>query len=211
MIGLIIKDLFNLKKYMKQFGFSCFIFILLAVNLKSPNYFMGMGILLALMMSINAMAYDENAHWDKYALTMPILRKDLVLSKYLLLLLSGVAGSLFTMVIAFILSVFLKLPITIELLAINVSLFFVMLVFSSVILPLIFKLGIEKARLIMAAVAVIPTIVILLIAKAVEKYNIPLPTESQLTIAAFAAPVVVLVIFFLSYNISLSIVSKKEY
>ena len=211
MIGLLIKDLFNLKKYMKQFGFSCFIFILLAVYLKSPNYFMGMGILLAAMMVINAMAYDENAHWDKYALTMPILRKDLVFSKYALLVLSGVASSLVTLGASLVLSIFLKLPLTLELPLVNGTLFVVMIFFSSIILPLIFKLGTEKARLIIAAVAAIPSVLFLTIYKFTEMNNIPLPTENQLKMAAFAAPVLVLILFFISYNISLSIVSKKEY
>lgn len=211
MIGLLIKDIFNLKKYMKQLIVSVILFIVLAINLKSTLYFTAMGIMLGAMMVINAMAYDENAHWDKYALTMPILRKDLVLAKYSLLVLTGLTGSLLTMASSLVLSFFLKLPVTLELPLANASILLVMLLLFSIILPLIFKMGVEKARLIMAAVFAIPTGLILLIANWVKKYNIPLPTDEQLKIAAYAAPVVVLIILFLSYNISLIIVNKKEY
>ena len=36
------------------------------------------------MLVITSLAYDERSRWDRYALTMPVSRKEMVLSKYLL-------------------------------------------------------------------------------------------------------------------------------
>ena len=38
---------------------------------------------LAAMMPVTAFSFDEKAKWDKYALSMPVSRRDLVLSKYI--------------------------------------------------------------------------------------------------------------------------------
>ena len=44
------------------------------------------------MQVITTMSYDEYAKWDKYALTMNINRKDIVLSKYVFFIMSIIIG-----------------------------------------------------------------------------------------------------------------------
>ena len=44
------------------------------------------------MLILTSMGYDEAAGFDKYALTLPVNREDLVRTKYLLLLLLLAAG-----------------------------------------------------------------------------------------------------------------------
>ena len=47
-----------------------------------------------MMLMFTAMSYDEMANFDKYALTLPVTRADLVRTKYVLLVLLFGAGML---------------------------------------------------------------------------------------------------------------------
>lgn len=48
--------------------------------------FFNVYVLFSVMIPMSAIAYDDKAKWDRYALTMPVSRRDLVISKYLLAL-----------------------------------------------------------------------------------------------------------------------------
>ncbi len=92
MKGLILKDLLNLRKQARIILlFVGFYFVLGMIN-QSGDSFGGVVALLFAMLAVTAMAYDERAGWDKYALTMPVSRRDLVVSKYLLGVLLSLAG-----------------------------------------------------------------------------------------------------------------------
>ena len=82
MKGLIIKDILNLKNYMKQLILVLIFFIAYGIFLKNGTFVGTMITLMLSMQVITTMSYDEYAKWDKYALTMNINRKDIVLSKY---------------------------------------------------------------------------------------------------------------------------------
>ncbi len=83
MIGLIRKDFINLKKYGKQIGIMLAAFLVFGIAMKSPLYVCFMMMLYGTMTILTAMAYDEKADFDKYALCLPVSRRDLVKSKYL--------------------------------------------------------------------------------------------------------------------------------
>ena len=51
-----------------------------------------MSIIYSLMLLFTAVSYDEMAQFNKYALTLPVTRKDLVRSKYVLMLFLFLAG-----------------------------------------------------------------------------------------------------------------------
>ena len=55
-------------------------------------------ILFTIMIPMVAMSYDDKSKWDRYALTMPVSRRDMVLSKYLLAL----AFAAFALLITFL-------------------------------------------------------------------------------------------------------------
>ena len=77
MKGLIIKDILNLKNYMKQLILVLIFFIAYGIFLKNGTFVGTMITLMLSMQVITTMSYDEYAKWDKYALTMNINRKDI--------------------------------------------------------------------------------------------------------------------------------------
>lgn len=86
MTGLLLKDLMNFRRQWKIYLLIVSVWIALCIRQETADFLGGMMAMLTVMLPINAIAYDEKAHWDGYALTMPFTRRDLVTAKYLLLL-----------------------------------------------------------------------------------------------------------------------------
>jgi ABC-type transport system involved in multi-copper enzyme maturation permease subunit len=99
--------------------------------------------------------YDEKAKWDKYAAAMPYSRKDVVLSKYLLGLGCMVVSLIVVFIGSLVYGMFTDVVFTgdslAELVIMLISLFCVTLIFMAVNMPIIFKWGHEKGRMIFIA------------------------------------------------------------
>ena len=101
MKGLLLKDWYALCGGAKRLLFLIALYIVIggfAAGLGS------VGVLLCAMLPTSCMAYDERSKWDRYALSMPISVRDLVVSKYLLgylALLAGAALKLIVMLLPF--------------------------------------------------------------------------------------------------------------
>lgn len=210
MVGLLLKDILNLKKYVKQIGIAMILFIIFGINMKNPPYIIGMMVMMSSMMVITSMGYDEQAKWDKYALTMPILKKDIVLSKYLLLIITTLMGAGVSLIVSLIMITFLDMGNIKEVLIACGLIILIAIAAFSLLIPVIFKVGVEKARIMMFVVFGIPTLIILGVSKLIQRYNIPKPSEDQIKMLGYAFPFIVLLVFAVSYFISVSIFNKKE-
>ena len=84
MKGLMIKDILNLRKNFKTTLLVIGFFAIYAYTSNNPSYMIAMVTLILSMMPLTSMAYDDMSKWDRYALAMPISKKDIVLSKYIL-------------------------------------------------------------------------------------------------------------------------------
>lgn len=203
MKGLILKDLLNLRKQGKVILlFVGFYFVLGIIN-QNGDSFGGVVALLFAMLAVTALAYDERAGWDKYALTMPVSRRDLVISKYLLGVLLSFAGFLLNVVFQL---AFARAELGDGLL-ISLALFGVGLFFLALMLPINFKWGVEKGRILMMIVLFGPTILITLL----PRMGVAMPDETFLQSLMYILPVAVIVLFAISVWISLRIYEKKEF
>jgi len=203
MKGLILKDLLNLRKQARIILlFVGFYFVLGIIN-QNGDSFGGVVALLFAMLSVTAMAYDERAGWDKYALTMPVSRRDLVVSKYLLGVLLSSAGFLLNLIFQL---GFAKAAL-VDGLLVSLALFGVGIFFLSLMLPINFKWGVEKGRILMMIGLFGPTILITLL----PQMGVAMPGEVFLQSLVYILPVVVIVLFAFSVWISLRIYGKKEF
>ena len=198
MKGLIIKDLLNLKKYLNTI-IPFLLFYTFMTNISGdPGPLIGIIVMFLTMMSITSMSYDEFAKWDVYALSMPISRKVMVMSKYLLSLILSMSGVIVSTTIAYVLGLYkgnLNVP---SLLLISYSLFVISILFVSVILPLIYKFGVEKSRLLMMAVMAVPPAIIYLL----NQLGMPMPDKRQLLLLLKLSPLILLIFLFASISIS---------
>jgi hypothetical protein len=156
------------------------------------------------------------AKWDGYALTMPVSKEDIVMGKYLIMLLlsafGAVIGILFSLLLHLINNAKYMQAIVSSGIGVSIAIFF-----FCIILPFITKLGVEKARVIFFAVYMIPFIAIFLISKEVKKGAITIPDKLIELFriaeknAVIIIPVVLLIALAVSYRISIQLYRKKEF
>lgn len=202
MLGLIVKDLMNLKKTVGVYAlFIAFYFVVSFVN-KNAAFLNGMVFIFSAMLPITAMSYDERAKWDKYALTMPVSRRDMVISKYLLGLVFMVIGLVFSIIISLTFSKNIFDDLMGSLLTASVGIGII-----SLAMPILFKLGVEKGRLLMMLVFLLPAALIILL----PQIGIPAPSEEILNTAATFWPMIIIAVWIVSLLLSIHIYKKKEF
>lgn len=203
MRSLLYKDLMNLKQLAKTYLFIIVIWGVIAWMQKNAGFLGGALAVFAVMFSMSSWAYDEKAGWDKYALTMQIGKKEIILSKYLLAFLALVVG----IVLFGILSACMKMDIM-EFLPMVAIFFALGLFMTDLVFPIIFRFGTEKGRYMMIAVF----LVISLVAVFLQDVEIPavfagVSPEAMVIIAMVLA----IVLMPLSISVSFWIYSKKEF
>ncbi|MDD4088350.1 MAG: ABC-2 transporter permease [Tissierellia bacterium] len=203
MTGLILKDLINLKKQARVYLILVLFYLVLGIANENSDMFSTMMIVVSAIIPITAMSYDERSKWDRYALTMPLSRKSMVASKYILGLIFLVASFILSMLFnSFFSNISLMENVMTCLATLSIG-----MVIMSVIFPLIFKFGVEKGRIFMMIVLFAPTALILLL----SKLEISMPDEETIKSLLYLSPIVAAVIFIASIYISMSIYNKKEF
>ncbi len=203
MTGLILKDLLNLKKQAKVYLILVIFYFVYGAVFESSSMFSSMMTMIAVMIPLTAMSYDERSKWDRYALTMPISRKVIVASRYLL-------GMIF-IAAAFVLSILVNMVFSkmysIESILISLASLSAGITVMSVIFPLLFKYGVEKGRILMMLVLFTPIAILMM----VSKLGLSMPDEETIKTFIFLSPIIALMLLLVSIYISLSIYRKKEF
>ncbi len=202
MKGLFLKDILNLRQQAKIMLLVIGVWIVIGITGDNASFIGGAMMILAFIAPINAIAYDESAKWDRYALTMPISRRNLVLSKYLLSFMFSVAGALLSMLVNVLMDVHF-----LESLQTSAMLACAGMIFASLILPVLFRFGVEKGRLIMMALVMLPTLLIMLL----PNLELPASNTQLLQSLAILIPVFTLVLAAASIGLSLRIYRRKEF
>lgn len=206
MTGLFIKDILCLKK---QFRMLLILFAFYAVVLVASGSHIGQfnAIFIALIVMIpmivitNAFAYDEMSKWDIYSLSLPVTKSGIVLVKYLLLLLLACFGGFITLAVNAV-SVNLNQESLISIYAA----FGVAIVLCSVLIPLFYKFGTQKARIALMAMVMIPTMGVLIL----KDLKLPVPSDAEIIFWLKLSPVILVVFFIGSYFISCHIFENKN-
>lgn len=204
MIGLIKKDLFTLKKQILIVIF--FAVFYGALSFAEPNnygMFAYMITLFSIFIPMTSLSYDERSEWNKYAITMPISRKHIVYSKYLLCILAIGASAILCILLSFL----LEKKLTIESIATISTSLSVGVLFMSVNIPFNFKFGVEKSRFLIFGLVGIPTVLMVLL----SKLEIQLPSEDTIILLLKLLPVIAVICLVLSIFASLAILKGKEY
>lgn len=212
MRGLLIKDLKSLALQSRVLLFLIIFYaayFFLSDSREGATAMIGAFVaMMGVLLPVTAIGYDEKAHWDHYALTMPISRNMLVWSKYLLAFLIALAGGLLMLTLMLL----GQGDEPMECLFTAWVLFGINLLLAALIYPLFFKLGTEKARYVMMAIFFIPTIAIL----ALSRTGVRLPALSPdsgkvVETILLSLPLGTAALFLLSGMLSCRIYSKKEF
>lgn len=206
MKGLIIKDLLNLRKNVKILLLFLVFYGFLSYRNGDSTLLLIMVALFISMMVITSMTEDEMAKWDRFAMTMPISRKTMVKSKYLLSILLLFAGIIPATVVAYIIMYMGGISDISRLMLTSYGAFATSLIFIAVSIPLIYKFGVEKTRILVFAIVGIPVAVGFII----ETIGISLPSKEQLTILLKVSPILLVLFLLASSKISYNIYRNKD-
>jgi ABC-2 type transport system permease protein len=165
MKGLIIKDLINLKKYSRTVLLVIAVYIIFAFMMDSMEVFSGMIILVFAITTVSSFSYDSQSGWDTYALTLPLPKKDIVLSKYVLALVLAVTGTLLSILLNWLFGLFKHESNFTQTLITSYAIFAVAVIFLSIMLPLIYRFGAERSRVIIIAVFAIPAAALMVLSQ----------------------------------------------
>lgn len=142
MKGLLLKDLYVMKRELRAFLFIIVVFTAISFVGENNSFFMFYGIVMLPIVNISLISYDERSHWDRFLETTPISRSTAVSEKYLLNLLLLLLWSPVVIVFYLIQSDSLGSPLQILCICVYMALFF-----PAVLYPFIFALGSEKGRI----------------------------------------------------------------
>ena len=104
MKALIWKDLYCMRGFLKQVVATEAILLGIGVTLNNPAMIAFALLFLSLSLIQASMSVDEKNRWERYALTMPFSRRDMVASKYVLLTAIAVVMGILLMLLNMVLA-----------------------------------------------------------------------------------------------------------
>ena len=190
MKALILKDLLCLRQQAKSVGLVLLVWLVLSVAMGNGMFFCALGVIYVIMLPMMTLSYDERSKWDSRALTMPVTRAQLALCALGAVVIAVVDGP--------------------EQAANSLGFYLAGALMLAVAMPLMLKLGVEKARILVALCYLVPFLGLLLAEKLGVDVEEALASLSGPRPALIAA-VIVLAALALSVLISLSIYRHKEF
>lgn len=218
--GLITKDLLQLKSYRKTLIIFILIFVFSGIAQETTK---GVGVMIAVMLTLGfgmfGMAtfnYDEQSKADRYILTFPLTKKEILISKYILIISATIIGAVVG-IIASSLLVFIidkQLPDLYD--YINVALGGILGVglIEAIQIPCVYKWGAEKGRIQMFIVAAIIMLLIGGIFLMIQNANVNIPVNNILKRINDFLPIILilgtLIIYYISYKVTYRIYKNRE-
>lgn len=215
MSGLILKDLLYLRKGSLSIliigGFYC---LMAVVGAWSVSFLGGFLAVLVTMLPFNCFAYDHTAKWDVYAFTLPVSRNGIVAARYLTVLILTAAGALLALLAGAVAALFGRMDDWQTYLVTCLVVLALGLLINAVMLPLLYKFGAERARIIfygvLAGVIAVGILVVRLLGGAAFLDSLDLNSSTFCTAATIAAIGGGAVLLALSFLLSRYFYGKRE-
>lgn len=205
MIGLLLKDLIYMRKQGKIMLLLLVFYAVIFFQAKNAVDLIPMIsmviVLISTILVLNSFAYDELSKWDIYSLSLPVTKLESVVCKYLLTLLLAGAGGLLCIAIAAVKQMLNKdawLGIY--------AAFGAALLLACILIPLLLKFGVQRSRLFIALVALLPTVGAMLL----KHVTLPAVSLATLEILFKLSPVLLAAILMISIFISVKIYERKD-
>lgn len=217
MKGLLIKD-YKLMHGQKNF-FLVILGITLIMTITSPGNSFTIGFLgfVGSLFTLSSISYDEFDNGNAFLFSLPITRKDYVLEKYVFGLLAGFVSLIIGTTISFLVAIATNTGNLNEILVTACTLFPAILLILSVMLPFLLKFGGEKGRIAMFGVMGLVFVIGVIFVKATEFMEIDLSVlvksfpQVSTNIYILLCLLLSIILFTLSYFVSLAIMKKKEF
>lgn len=208
MLGLVYKDLMVMRRTLLLYGAMGIIYGIIALYGDQYGMVFALMMIVSAMVPVSAISYDERSKWDKIVNTMPLSRKEIVLSKYLLAILLTAISSV--IIFAFYMLV-PEMPLE-EKAVITAVMAMMAMIYQAALMPVMFKFGSEKGRTMMLAILFVPTVLIFAIGEMnIIDVNAAISfLERNEAMIPYLMAGFVLVIYSLSMALSVKIYEKKD-
>lgn len=213
MLGLLLYDLFTIRKLIKIYGFMTALYIITGIYMGNASTFGSFIFVFALLSVSGIFGYRERAHWDLYANSMPVSRKEMVIESYIY---SGImiAFAIICNIIMNLLNIFVvkklyESEIMLEWYKIP-ALGMVAVIYLSVFLPIMIKFGAEKGRVVMTITYLVPILLLFLFRDSIDTENVINILASKRALCIGIISVLMIFIVFVSINISLKAYNSKD-
>ena len=202
MKSLLLKDFIAMKKCARLMAVILIFYIaLFGLLIKDITVVSLVLTIIMTVMPTATFSYDELCKWDTFALSLPVRKKDIVLSKYIFTFICAGFGSAFSLLLCFIFQ-----NVTQEsLLQVYFCLFYALFC-TAIILPLLYLLGSVKARLLTIIIYLLPAF---LFSFLVKTSSIQISTAAFFSFTAIS-PLLLIIFLIMSYVISCWIFRRKE-
>ena len=210
MLGFIKKDLSMIKSNLKIIIILIVVYTLLSFIDKMDISFILP--FMCVMLMISTFSYDDFNKWNIYASTIPNGRKNIVKSKYITTLLLVILVAIITTILSFIISYYKTNTFDFSYTLINtLSYIFGTLLVLIFMYPIIFKYGIEKARIAIFLIVFLLIVGLEILVKYVDLSFIGkfLNLLNNYSIILFI--ILAIIMLYASYKISLKIYLKKDF
>ena len=214
MKSLILKDLYNIGHNVKSMLFILVVFAVALIPTSGVAGYIFVCAILCSMMIVTTFSFDDNSKWARYAMIMPVSKKDLVAGKFIVLAIFCLVGSLFGLVVGSIAGLTIKsisfdLAEIGELLFLTLTAWVVSIIYGSMSIPLVFKFGAEKGRVLLLISFLFPAALCFGIYQLFVILGIEL-TEHFMFALLCCSPIIALIWCCVMYQISYKIFTKQE-
>lgn len=208
MKGLLRKDIYMAAKYYRAVLLVVAVFLLLTIFGNGSLFFLAYPVMLSGMLPITLLSYDTHFKWEQYSGTLPYTRAQLVSAKYLVgLIFSG--GVLLVCLGVLALRQILGDGFDLDtFLGAGLICFGLGVVSPVLLLPLAFKFGPEKGRVLFFVFVGAMCGIGFVLAQTGVLSGLSIGNS---TVAALAALGVTLVLYLLSWRLSIHFYRKREF
>ena len=203
MKALLIKDMYTIVKMLKLY--LGLIIILAAIPGFSST---GFAVIYAGLLPISVLSYDERLKWDKLAAMMPFSDRDIVVSKYVLGYILLAASAAVSYIGSLAAAAFMRETVSAELFSQLIQICAIGIILMSVNMPLMFKMGVEKARLLFIISVGFVIAAVSFSQRVYESAEVSSVEIGSISLPLFFAAVAVSLV---SMVISVSIYKRKEH
>lgn len=208
MKGLIYKDYVNIRPQLKMYVVFVAGFFVIGIVSGATEVISALMPMLAVLIPITTVAYDDLSSWNRFALSMPVSRAGLVTARYLFMMVIMTAMAVLTFAEYLIVNRdFSEAFITTALL------FAVSAVLTAVIMPITLKFGVQKARVIFMGIAAASAALIVWLSgdRASAVSDAFLSVKLNDVVLAVISLALSLIIVLISLRISQSVYRHKDF
>lgn len=207
MKGLLLKDIYMTARYCRSYLLIIFVFTAVSLFSAEASAFLAYTCLITGLLPVTLMAYDERSKWTEYSGALPYGKGELVSAKYLI----GILGQLSAIVLSLLITICVKgFAGVLANLSVYLFGFAATLVTVGLILPFMFRFGVEKGRIAYYILIAGVFAVTFAAASFSGENEASVPAENILPTLSAAAVAGAVALYAASWLVSIALYKKRE-